>query len=131
LVNGLPQHFSHLDTLNNAKFESTPEARQNPAVTRAVLDVVRYQLQLWRQMDPLLMAIQGCPDNLMQMIAALNAPPPMMGPPAPGSTSSTPPPQSGAQSVASGPDTPPIKLPSPPPDPMSGKKPPPPEMRTA
>lgn len=108
---------------------SSPEARQNPAVTRAVLDVVRYQLQLWRQMDPLLMAIQGCPDNLMQMIAALNAPPPMMGPP--GSTSSTPPPQGGAQSVASGPDTPPIKLPSPPPDPMSGKKPPPPEMRTA
>lgn len=106
---------------------STPEARSNPAVTKAVLEVVRYQLQLWRQMDPILMAIQGCPPNLMQMLAA----PAPMAPPMGGSTSGTPPPAPGAQSVASGPDTPPIRLPSPPPDPTSGQKPPPPEMRTA
>lgn len=110
---------------------NTPESRTNGPVVKAVTEVVQRHKALWRRMDPLDMVMGKCPPELIAMIQALNAPPPMMGPPAPGSTSSTPPPQGGAQSVASGPDTPPIRLPSPPPDPMSGKKPPPPEMRTA
>jgi hypothetical protein len=69
---------------------SSPEARENPAVTEAVLSAVKVKLDMWRNMDPDLLALLGGP------------PPPSMaggmGPPMPGESSGTPPPAPGESS---------------------------------
>lgn len=68
---------------------SSPEARENPAVVEAVTGGVRQKLQMWRNMDPDLLALLGGP------------PPPSMSggmPPPGGPPSGTPPPQPGGQS---------------------------------
>lgn len=77
---------------------STPEVLENPAVTTAVLEVVQEKLNLWRTMDPDLLALLG------------GQPPPsqsMVAPPVPGAKSGTPAPKDGAKSKTPNPNMPP------------------------
>jgi hypothetical protein len=96
---------------------SSPEARENPAVTEAVLSAVKTKLDMWRNMDPDLLALLGGP------------PPPsmtgMMGPPAPGESSGTPPPASGDSSSTEPPQSAPAggaNLPNLPSNPETGEQ---------
>jgi hypothetical protein len=59
-----------LDIPEYASVLAMPDARERPAVIQAVTDVIKYQMALWRQMDPL----------LVQVLKGYPAPPPAAAP---------------------------------------------------
>lgn len=77
---------------------ATPGARENAAVVKAVTEVVEYQLALWRQMDPALIAVLGGqPAPAVVPMAAMGAQSATMAQSAAeGAMSGTAPPESGA-----------------------------------
>lgn len=95
---------------------STPESLENPQVVSAVLEVVQEKLNLWRTMDPDLLALLGGPPPPSQA---------MTPPPAPGAQSKTPAPSGGEQSKTKNPNVPDPGLPAKPPgmpkNPTTGK----------
>lgn len=107
----IPEYLSLLES---------PEARGDAKLVRAVTEVVQEHLRLWRAMPP----------DLLQLLGGPPPPPPDMPPPVPGAA---PPPAEGkspkpdmaelAEAVPGG--APEVKLPSPPPNPLTGERPPP------
>lgn len=75
-----------------------PEVRDNPAVVKAVTEVVHLKTQMWRMMDPaIIMVLKGQLPPPPMPAVALNTPPPVGGeeggtmPPLPGATDTTQP----------------------------------------
>lgn len=98
----IPEYLSVLES---------PEARANPKVVTAVLDLVAEHQRLWRIMPPDLIAVLGgmpAPSTLPMM-------PP--GAPPPGEKPSGPPKPKDEE-------PPPVEMPQPPPNPLSGEQPP-------
>lgn len=89
-----------------------PEARDNPQVVAAVMGVIHYQLQLWRQMDPALIMILKGPMPPPPMQPGMGPPPGPPGPPGPPPSHGGPPPK---------PDEPGAHLPQPPKNPITGE----------
>lgn len=124
-----------LDIPENLSVLSTPEARSNPEVTKAVLEVVQERMRLWKTCDPLLQQLNGCPANLVQGLPMMGPPAPgggpgstPAGPPSPGSSTNTAPPHNGSPSGAKQPMTPgmpsgsePIRAARPPQNPITGE----------
>lgn len=105
---------------------SSPESRQgNDKVVGNVLAIVDYKLKLWRQMDPVLMALLGCPPEMaalvmqgvMPMMPPGGAPPPAP----PGGPQKAVPQMPGLPSGG-----PSVRAPKPPKDPLTGEQAPPP-----
>ena len=98
-----------------------PEVRDNPQVVKAVTEVVDYKLRLWRTMDPAyIVLLKGLPPPPPMMPGMMGGPPQAMpgGPPpggAPPSPEGAPP---GLEGPPGGPD---VKLPQPPPNPITGE----------
>jgi hypothetical protein len=88
------RHWTHIP--EHAAVAATPEARENPAISDGVGAHIQDHLLLMRNTDPVMLAIQGCPPELIQMVA-LTGPPPMNGtpPPVAGATDATLPPEAG------------------------------------
>jgi hypothetical protein len=89
---------------------SSPEARENPAVTKAVTEAVTIKLEMWRNMDPDLIALLGGPP-----------PPSMTGAMPPGGPSGTPPPAPGETSSTAPKSPTGANLPNLPSNPQSGE----------
>jgi len=95
-----------------------PEVRDSPKVVQAVTEVVDFKLRLWRQMDPaLIMLLKGVPPPPPPGMAMGGTPPPP-----PGQPSGTRPPMPGGESTSGPPGAPPIPLPKPPKNPITGQQ---------
>lgn len=114
----------------------SPEARGNPEVVRAVLDLVQEKLRLWQQMSPDLLALLGGQPAPSAMMAMAGPPPggPQGGPPGgpppegPGRDSGVGGPSPVAAMAEPGGGGPDIPMPSPPPSPDDGTQAPPPVL---
>ena len=103
----IPEYLSVLES---------PEARANPKVVTAVLDLVAEHQRLWKIMPPDLIAVPGgMPAPSMMPMMPPGAPPPG-GPPPPGEKPGKPQDE----------ESPPVDMPQPPPNPLSGEQPAPP-----
>jgi hypothetical protein len=95
-----------------------PEVRDNPQVVKAVTEIVDFKLRLWRQMDMgLIMLLKGVPPPPPPMMMG-GTPPPASG----GGPSGTKPPASGATDIAGPPGAPPVSMPQPPKNPITGQQ---------
>ncbi len=102
-----------------------PMARDNPKLIAAVMGVVEEKLRLLKAMDPVMMAVRGCPPEIAQAVMQLRMPmmppgmpPDVSGPPKPGATDSTKQPeQAGLPSGA-----PRIAAAKPPKNPLTGEQ---------
>lgn len=102
-----------------------PQARDDGKITEAVMGVVEERRRLLKLMDPVMLAILGCPPEVAQAILMSQMPPPM-----PGQESATEPPKPGATDTTKAPEVgglpngaPRISAPKPakpPPDPITG-----------
>lgn len=102
---------------------SSPDARNDPKVMKAALEVIQEKLEVLQTTPPLLLTILGCPPEIIQQIAAMNAPPidPNLPPTSAVGEDAAISKMSPTQDAA-------VKLPSPPKDPATGEQPPPPDM---
>ena len=101
----IPEYLSVLES---------PEARQDAAVTQAVLDVVQESLRLWQTMPMDLIAVLGgqpAPSTMMG--------PPGMGPPPPGGGGGGGKPVAAAIAGEASPD---VDMPAPPENPITGEQ---------
>lgn len=92
----------------------SPDARSNPEVTQAVLDLVTHKLTLWQQMPPDILALLGGPPAPSSMAAMMAQPPLKEGKKAKASPGEAAAPPSMAQ--------PDIRPPAPPPNPETGEQ---------
>jgi hypothetical protein len=102
-----------------------PQARDDGKIAEAVMGVVEERKRLLKLMDPVMLAILGCPPEIAQAIMMSQMPPPM-----PGQESGTPPPKPGETDTTKAPEVgglpngaPRISAPKPakpPPDPITG-----------
>lgn len=78
-----------------------PQARDDGKIAEAVMGVVEERKRLLKLMDPVMLAILGCPPEIAQAIMMARMPPPMPGmesqsaPPAPGTSDATKAPEVG------------------------------------
>lgn len=118
----------HVDLPELRSVLSMPEVRNNPEVAKAVTDVCNYKMQLWISLSLDELAAYKIPPLPSHTPPPLPAggPPDGTPPPAPGESSSTGP---GSvmtdQADPSAAATRDIKMPSPPPNPLTGEQPPP------
>lgn len=86
------RHWLHIP--EHASVGASPEARENPVVMQAIGAHIEEHAALLRQVDPVVLTMQGCPPEVLQALTASMAPPPQ-----PGATGGTPPPQPGETSA--------------------------------
>lgn len=105
---------------------ATPGARENPAVLKAVTEVINFKQQLWSLLSVDEQKMLQCPEGLIRMPPEMMAPP--MPPDAPPMPPDMPAPEQPKQPLISGlpPGAPPIRAPKPPPNPQTGTQAPPP-----
>jgi len=105
-----------------------PSSRDNGAIVTAVTDVVQERIRLMKLIDPVILAVRGCPEAVMAQLMATKMPmgmPPAGGPPPPGPSGSEKPLQDEVAGLPAG--APRIAAPKPakpPPNPLTGEKPP-------
>jgi hypothetical protein len=121
------KHWLHIP--EHASVGASPEAREQQGVMESVTVHVEEHAALMRQVDPVVLAMQGCPPEILQMLAATMTPPPL-----PGETDGTALSEGGATDgtmpappeAGAGPGMP--NMPQMPNDPRTGERVAPPQM---
>lgn len=106
-----------LDISEASSVVAQPEVRQDPKVVEAVTRYIEYKEMLWDRMSVNMQMLRGCPPNLIRQPAApqinpSSQPPGGVGGPSPEMNPSFSPPVTEAG----------VRLPAPPPNPMTGEK---------
>lgn len=120
-----------IDVQEAASVLAMPGARDNPAVVQAVTNYIDQHMKLWDENTQIALAMGGPPSPPMMnpnMAPPPGMAPPGMGPPPPGAPPMGPPSGAGPNDgPRSGPlanvpaGAPPIRLPKPPPNPLTGE----------